>query len=215
MYPTTPDGRYFVVKGQLWRCTNPSLSEDVRQRLVGELMAARREVKAGKVTGDPEQLKTARARVQKAKVALGGARAGLVGRRQPRLQQAPGSEHTLCRVISIFERRNLQNFGIDSPLKRPGQYATKNGPRLTLSHSNQNHWARHDSTVSELNFASRSFSVLRLQLWFPRLPQTLDFCKLYPGAACGCQVSARPQERDGGQLGIITMKLITRQRSLL
>lgn len=26
MYPTTPDGRYFVVKGQLWRCTNPSLN---------------------------------------------------------------------------------------------------------------------------------------------------------------------------------------------
>lgn len=34
MYPTTPDGRYFVVKGRLWRCSNPSLDEDVRQRLV-------------------------------------------------------------------------------------------------------------------------------------------------------------------------------------
>ncbi|MHC8333114.1 hypothetical protein [Pseudomonas sp. LB3P25] len=44
MNPATPDGRYFVVKGQLWRCTNPSLNEDERQRLVDELMAARREV---------------------------------------------------------------------------------------------------------------------------------------------------------------------------
>lgn len=44
----TPDGRYFVVKGQLWRCSNPSLEEDVRQRLVDALMAARREVKKAK-----------------------------------------------------------------------------------------------------------------------------------------------------------------------
>ncbi|TFB34652.1 hypothetical protein [Pseudomonas sp. F01002] len=72
MYPTTPDGRYFVVKGQLWRCTNPSLNEDVRQRLVDELMEARREVvKAAKASGDPGQLKLARASVQTTKVALG------------------------------------------------------------------------------------------------------------------------------------------------
>lgn len=71
MYPTTPDGRYFVVKGRLWRCSNPSLDEDVRQRLVGELMAARREIKAAKASGDPEQLRLARASVQTAKVALG------------------------------------------------------------------------------------------------------------------------------------------------
>lgn len=71
MYPTTSDGRYFVVKGQLWRCTNPSLNEDVRQSLVKDLMTARREVKAAKASGDPGQLKTARAHVQVAKVALG------------------------------------------------------------------------------------------------------------------------------------------------
>jgi hypothetical protein len=71
MYPTTPDGRYFVVKGQLWRCSNPSLSEDVRQRLVDQLMATRREVKAAKASGDPGQLTAARAGVQSAKVALG------------------------------------------------------------------------------------------------------------------------------------------------
>lgn len=71
MNPTTPDGRYFVIKGQLWRCSNPSLNEDDRQRLVDELMAARREVKAAKASGDPEQLSAVRAKVQKAKVALG------------------------------------------------------------------------------------------------------------------------------------------------
>jgi hypothetical protein len=71
MNPTTPDGRYFVVNGLLWRCSNPSLAEDARQRLVNELMAARREVKLAKASGDPEQLRLARAHVQTAKVALG------------------------------------------------------------------------------------------------------------------------------------------------
>lgn len=71
MYPTTPDGRYFVVKRLLWRCTNPSLNTDARQRLVDELMAARREVKAAKASDDPGQLKLVRARVQTAKMALG------------------------------------------------------------------------------------------------------------------------------------------------
>ncbi|WP_439879057.1 hypothetical protein [Pseudomonas prosekii] len=71
MHPTTPDGRYFVVKGQLWRCSNPSLSEAERQGCVDELMAARREVKAAKASGDPAQMKAARAHVQAAKVALG------------------------------------------------------------------------------------------------------------------------------------------------
>ena len=71
MNPTTPDGRYFVVKGQLWRCSDPGLPEEERQRWVSALMAARRAVKAAKSTGDPEQMQVARADVQTAKVALG------------------------------------------------------------------------------------------------------------------------------------------------
>ena len=71
MNPTTPDGRYFVVKGQLWRRANPSLDEDVRQLLVNDLMSARREVKAAQASADSAQLSVARAKVQKAKVALG------------------------------------------------------------------------------------------------------------------------------------------------
>jgi hypothetical protein len=68
---STPDGRYFVVKGQLWRCTNPALDEDTRQRLVHELMDARRAVKAAKASGDTQQLSAARHQVQSAKVSLG------------------------------------------------------------------------------------------------------------------------------------------------
>ncbi|EJL98259.1 MULTISPECIES: hypothetical protein [unclassified Pseudomonas] len=71
MHSVTPDGRYFVVKGQLWRCSNPSLQEDVRQRLVDALMAARREVKKAKDAEDESQMKRAREKVQLAKVALG------------------------------------------------------------------------------------------------------------------------------------------------
>lgn len=75
-YPTTPDGRYFVVKGRLWRCTDPSLPEDERAGLVRELMSARRAVRDAK-SSDPTSddseaaLKQARSRVHAAKVALG------------------------------------------------------------------------------------------------------------------------------------------------
>jgi hypothetical protein len=67
-YPVTPDGRYFVAKGLLWRCTDPSLPEAERERLVRALMAARRAVRDAE---DDSRLKAARARVQEAKVGLG------------------------------------------------------------------------------------------------------------------------------------------------
>ncbi|WP_286885109.1 hypothetical protein [Pseudomonas sp. UBA7456] len=70
-YPTTPDGRYFVVRGRLWRCTDPSLSEAERQHWVHALMDARRAVKDAKADNDPDQLTRACAQVQTAKVALG------------------------------------------------------------------------------------------------------------------------------------------------
>lgn len=70
-YPRTPDGRYFIVKGQLWRCSNPALAEEDRQRYVHDLMAARRGVRQAKSSQNPDALQTARAQVQAAKVALG------------------------------------------------------------------------------------------------------------------------------------------------
>ena len=54
-YPVTPDGRYFVVRGRLWRCSDPSLPEDERQRLVNELMDARRAVRDARQSGDPDE----------------------------------------------------------------------------------------------------------------------------------------------------------------
>lgn len=69
--PSTPDGRYFVHNGILWRCADPELEEEQRQRLVKSLMEARRDVGAAKRSGDAQAEREARARVHEAKVALG------------------------------------------------------------------------------------------------------------------------------------------------
>lgn len=72
MHPLmTPDGRYFIGRGRLWRATNPNLAEKVRQRLVNELMDARRAVKAAKAFGDPDALAAALQAVDNAKKGLG------------------------------------------------------------------------------------------------------------------------------------------------
>ncbi|SFV28459.1 hypothetical protein SAMN05216456_0521 [Devosia crocina] len=68
-YPATPDGRYFVVRGRLWRKSDPGLSANMREELVRELMAARSAVRQAR--DDGMALKMARARVHAAKVALG------------------------------------------------------------------------------------------------------------------------------------------------
>ena len=65
----TPDGRYLIVRGRLWRAANPNLDADLRQRLVNELMQARRAVAQAK--GNEPALAQARARVDAAKHALG------------------------------------------------------------------------------------------------------------------------------------------------
>ena len=68
--PVTPDGRYFVVSGRLWRMSNPQLAEHQRQELVDQLMLARRQVGAALKAGDADAEQTARALVDKAKRSL-------------------------------------------------------------------------------------------------------------------------------------------------
>ena len=70
-YPVTPDGRYFVVRGRLWRMTNPALPADARERLTRDLMTARRAVRSARIASDPEAERNARADVDRAKHALG------------------------------------------------------------------------------------------------------------------------------------------------
>lgn len=67
----TPDGRYLIVRGRLWRASNPNLPSEARAGLVRDLMAARREIRAARSAGDLERLAAARAAVHTAKVALG------------------------------------------------------------------------------------------------------------------------------------------------
>ncbi|MDQ3060771.1 MAG: hypothetical protein M3R45_14845 [Pseudomonadota bacterium] len=70
-YPVTPDGRYFVVRGRLWRMANRELPEQERVRLVADLMRARREVAKALRAKDVEAEKLARQAVDVAKRALG------------------------------------------------------------------------------------------------------------------------------------------------
>lgn len=67
----TPDGRYLVVRGRLWRTSNPALPPERRQSLVEALMAARRAVREALGSKDGEALAAARAQVQAAKLGLG------------------------------------------------------------------------------------------------------------------------------------------------
>lgn len=70
-YPDTPDGRYFVVRGRLWRTSNPALAPERRQELVDQLMHARRQVGVAKKAGDSVAERAARAAVDVAKRGLG------------------------------------------------------------------------------------------------------------------------------------------------
>ncbi|WP_158808050.1 hypothetical protein [Beijerinckia sp. L45] len=67
----TPDGRYIVVRGRLWRCTDPGLSEERRAALTKALMAARRAKQTAMRAGDAAAREVARQAVDDAKQALG------------------------------------------------------------------------------------------------------------------------------------------------
>lgn len=71
MVERTPDGRYVVIDGRTWRATDPAVPEDVAAELRSELMSARRAVGAALRAGDAEAERAARARVHRAKTALG------------------------------------------------------------------------------------------------------------------------------------------------
>lgn len=67
----TPDGRYLVVRGRLWRRSDPGLDDARRDELVHELMDARRAKGAARRAGDAAAVEDARRRVDAAKTALG------------------------------------------------------------------------------------------------------------------------------------------------
>jgi len=64
----TPDRRYMVIRGRLWRLSNPFLDPAEHERLVSDLMSARRAIRYAK---DSTVRLAARRRVDEAKRALG------------------------------------------------------------------------------------------------------------------------------------------------
>jgi hypothetical protein len=75
-YTPTPDRRYFVVRGRLWRLSNPGLDPEIHARLVRELMTARRAVRDA--TDSKERI-AARLKVDAAKKGPGRTWRRLVG----------------------------------------------------------------------------------------------------------------------------------------
>ena len=67
-YTPTPDRRYFVLRGRLWRLSNPFLDAKDHERIVQQLMHARRAVHNA---ADPSERIMARVKVDAAKRALG------------------------------------------------------------------------------------------------------------------------------------------------
>jgi hypothetical protein len=60
-----------VVRGRLWRLSNPALAPSRREALVKQLMTARRSVASARRSGDAGAEASAHDEVKKAKVALG------------------------------------------------------------------------------------------------------------------------------------------------
>ena len=68
---TTPDGRYLVIQGRLWRAPNPTLPAEAKVKHMRELLNGRRALKAAKTSGDEVAISAARKRVARAQVGLG------------------------------------------------------------------------------------------------------------------------------------------------
>jgi len=68
---TTPDGRYIVIRGRLWRAANPSLPAEAKVRYMRELLNGRRALKAAKSAKDEDAIAVARRIIAGAQVGLG------------------------------------------------------------------------------------------------------------------------------------------------
>ena len=68
---TTPDGRYIVIQGRLWRAANPSLPAEAKVRHMRDLLNGRRALKTAKTSGDAAAITAARAVIREAEVGLG------------------------------------------------------------------------------------------------------------------------------------------------
>ena len=70
-HPVTADGRVFVVRGKLWRMSDPDLAAHDKARCVKRLKDARRAVKAARAARDQDAEAAAHLLVDEAKRELG------------------------------------------------------------------------------------------------------------------------------------------------
>ena len=68
---TTPDGRYHVIQGRLWRAPNPTLPAEAKVRHMRDLLNGRRALKTAKATADEAAITAARRLIAGAQVGLG------------------------------------------------------------------------------------------------------------------------------------------------
>jgi len=68
---TTPDGRYLVIQGRLWRAPNPTLPPQAKVKYTRDLLNGRRALKAAKASGDEDAIAAARKLVARAQIGLG------------------------------------------------------------------------------------------------------------------------------------------------
>jgi hypothetical protein len=68
---TTPDGRYIVIQGRLWRAANPSLPAEAKVRYMREQLNGRRALKLAKTAGDEAAILAARKIIANAQAGLG------------------------------------------------------------------------------------------------------------------------------------------------
>ena len=91
----TPDGRYVVVRGRLWRCSDRRHSAEERRRLTEELMY-------GRAVGRLRERERPRCRSRRGRSRQGGARrtrAGLVEQRGSGLYAAYGAHDTVRGLV--------------------------------------------------------------------------------------------------------------------
>jgi hypothetical protein len=69
-HPVTPDARYFVVRGKLWRMANPNLASAKKAALLNELTRARSAVRSAKLAGNQIEEAAAHRAVDVVKQAL-------------------------------------------------------------------------------------------------------------------------------------------------
>jgi len=71
MSRVTPDGRYSVVRGRLWRMSDPNLNEYERRRLKAQLGRARVRGRVAHLGGDDVEVRELRLEIDRIKRALG------------------------------------------------------------------------------------------------------------------------------------------------